>query len=119
MWDKIKNRKLRFNPRNSRYTRTFRGVFVKADMRYSDTAVVTFTGAYEGDRTGNHQFYIQLESPANRTKGLMPGLKLVEIRGRKGVAPDLIESKPYLSSDNDWTSIVDDSTGEVLIGPRK
>lgn len=117
MWEKLKNRKLRFNPRRSS-SGTFRGTFVRGDLRYSDVAVVEFLGSYEGDPGPYSQsFYIQLE--AQSTKGLMPGLKLVQIRGRKGVAPGLIESKPYLASDNDWTSIVDDATGEVLIGPRK
>lgn len=117
MWEKLKNRKLRLNPRRSN-TRTFRGVFVHADMRYSDMAIVEFQGAYDGEGGPYSQsFYIQLEAPS--TKGLMPGLKLVQIKGRKGVAPGLIEAKPYLAHDNDWASIVDDATGEVLIGPKK
>jgi hypothetical protein len=118
MWEKLKNRKLRFIPRRSN-TRVFRGEFVDAKMRYSDVAVVEFSGAFEGDNGPYSQsFYIHLDHGKAR-KGLMPGLVLVEVRGRKGAAPDLEIGKPYLASDGDWVSILDDATGEELIGRKK
>lgn len=119
MWEKLKFRKLRFIPRRSS-TRVFRGEFKKADLRYSDIAIVEFTGAYEGERGPYPQgFYINVERSGRNRKGLMPGLVLVETRGRKGASPDLEATKLYLGSDSEWVSILDDATGEELIGQKK
>jgi hypothetical protein len=119
MWEKLKNRTLRFVPR--RYnTRIFRGTFVSARMRYSDVAVVEVSGAYEGERGPYSQsFYVQVGTPSVGRKGLAPGLDLVQLQGRKGVAPELVATMPYLDSGGDWEKIVDDATEEVLIGPNK
>lgn len=120
MWENLKNRKLRFVPRRGN-TRIFRGTFVQGYERYSDVAIVEVNGIFEGDRNAyNQSFYVQLASASSRgTKGLAPGLELVRLKGRKGVAPELVAVMPYMDDGNDWEKIMDDSTGEVLIGPRK
>lgn len=119
MWEKLKHRTLRFIPRSN--TRIFRGTFVQGYERYSDMAIVEVNGIYEGDRNPyNQSFYVQLASSASHgTKGLAPGLEVVKLKGRKGVAPELVTAMPYMDVGNNWEKIVDDDTGEVLIGPKK